>query len=122
MHNVRVFLAASFTALTQFCVYWNTTNLKWQSDGCEALLRVEDDASRSVSSVLCECSHLTDFTIDCACVDVSCTCWRAFDFANFVCGLCALRSECPWPRHLHVDIVSLPVNCFRGLLELCVLT
>eukprot|EP01117_Protostelium_nocturnum_P007822 TRINITY_DN2800_c0_g1_i1.p1 TRINITY_DN2800_c0_g1~~TRINITY_DN2800_c0_g1_i1.p1 ORF type:complete len:942 (+),score=257.63 TRINITY_DN2800_c0_g1_i1:142-2967(+) len=38
------------------CLWWNPSHLIWSSEGCKV-------ASLSVESVICECDHLTNFTL-----------------------------------------------------------
>lgn len=45
------------------CVFFDTTTSLWDDTGCRSNLKV-DEASGNITSVICECFHLTDFTVD----------------------------------------------------------
>ena len=40
------------------CVYWDESFLRWSRDGCEL-----DETSTSDKTIVCRCSHLTDFSL-----------------------------------------------------------
>jgi hypothetical protein len=41
---------------SSICVFWNTTDLEWSSDGCKLISSGQGDTH-------CECSHLTSFAV-----------------------------------------------------------
>ena len=50
------------------CVYWDYNENTWQKDGCRLVLPTQsmndnNTNENGVSSVTCECDHLTDFSI-----------------------------------------------------------
>ncbi|KAM7395822.1 hypothetical protein PAMA_007214 [Pampus argenteus] len=50
------FPTRQLTAMTPLCVFWNTTTKEWSNEGC--IVKTKDE-----NHTLCECNHLTSFSI-----------------------------------------------------------